>query len=189
MAALAKKEAFGEAVIRKALSVVASGGVFCWALIGIPFFFFFLFLACFSRTCCSLVWRALCPLQGGLRARRPAMSYGDCWVARVKWWVSFVPFFFFFAYQGLWGKLRSVRGTVFCMVSCNWDIPWKEALREGCVVVDSPRSFFVRQVSLVHSVIRILSFLHNAAVSFMAMCWQVGRYLSEFQPSFMFSRF
>lgn len=107
MAALAKKEAFGEAVIRKALSVVASGRVFCWALIGIPFFF--LFLACFSRTCCSLVWRALCPLQGGLRARRPAMSYGDCWVARVKWWVSFVPFFFF-----LFCTSRPLRKTKKC---------------------------------------------------------------------------
>lgn len=57
-----------------------------------------------------------------------------------------------------------------------------EALLEGCVVMDSPRCFFARQVSLVHSVIRILSFFAQCSSFFHGICWQVGRYLSEFQP-------
>lgn len=40
-----------------------------------------------------------------------------------------------------------------------------EALFEGCVGADSRRPFLVRQVSLVHSVIRILCFFFFAQCS------------------------
>lgn len=53
----------------------------------------------------------------------------------------------------------------------------REALLEGCVEVDSP-VFFARRVSLVHSVIRILSFLHNAVVSFII---SAGKLVVTFQ--------
>lgn len=57
----------------------------------------------------------------------------------------------------------------------------REALLEGCVEVDSP--VFFRETSIVGTLCySYLEFFAQCSSFFHYICWQVGRYLSEFQP-------